>query len=355
MAKKSTRKVPTSGKFTSDEQELILTDLLALKKTQIGAFLERNRLSKSGTKDQIRTRLEEALDDESIVLSQVVEFLDEVIPWGKQHVCLYTGPTTSITNWRKPVWLGEYLKKHRVGKYLNASLPLVLPEKMKISSILHNERRLRVTAIKRRDWWERNPEYDRSDATLAGDDIELRAYVHRVTRSLVAFEWDLVANVAMLQISQLPSRFDYGKVAEEFFTLIAPWLDASRFSLVDMRPTIKKLHELEEDHRGETRSHSINYRTTQGKRFEGKSASPDDPLLGDAVIDAAMGAVRRASVGHLGNFYWLPTNGKKIKGNPLESEVHVIVVGSHNRVNFPTPNAEQTIRYVLSRIRSHSA
>jgi len=32
----------------------------------------------------------------------------------------------------------ELLKKHRLGKYLNASFPLILPDKMKISSILHD-------------------------------------------------------------------------------------------------------------------------------------------------------------------------------------------------------------------------
>jgi len=39
--------------------------------------------------------------------------------------------------------------------------------------------------------------------------------------------------------------------------------------------------------------------------------------------------------------------------NPLTSDVHVIVVGAQNRINFPTPNDEPSVRYVLSRIRSH--
>jgi hypothetical protein len=37
----------------------------------------------------------------------------------------------------------------------------------------------------------------------------------------------------------------------------------------------------------------------------------------------------------------------------LTSDVHVIVVGAQNRINFPTPNDEPSVRYVLSRIRSH--
>ena len=38
----------------------------------------------------------------------------------------------------------------------------MLPDKMKISSIVHDGKRLRVTAVKRRDWLERNTNYDDS-------------------------------------------------------------------------------------------------------------------------------------------------------------------------------------------------
>ena len=341
--------------FTEDEEALIVTDLLALKKTQIGEFLARNGLPKSGTKEELRARIEELLGDGTLSLSEIVQYLDEVIPWGKQHVYLYKGPQASIDNWRKTEWVAKLLKKNRFAKYLNASLPLALPKKMKVSSILHDPRRLRVTAIKRRDWWERDEEYDGATTSAEGDDVQLRAFVHRVTRSLVAFEWNLVANNAFLQISQLPTGFDYAEVAKEFFELIADWLEITNFPVVDLRPPIKKLHEFEKTGAGETRSHGINYRTLQGSHLEAKSASAADPLFDDAAIDTALNAVRQTGVGHLGNFYWLPDYVANPIPNPLESEMHVIVVGSKNRINFPTPNLERTIRYVLSRIRIHSA
>lgn len=339
--------------FTEDEQALIVTDLLALKKEQIAEFLASAGLPKSGTKRELRQRIEGALENGSLSLEQVVHFLDSVIPWGKQHVYMYKGPTSPIANWRNEGWVADLLKAHHLGKYLNANLPLVLPDKMKVSSILHNPKRLRITAIKRRDWWERNPDYDGSTRTDDCEEVELRAFVRRVTRSLVAFEWDLIANTAFLQISQLPRGCDYSKVADEFFALIEKWLDREMFSAVDLRTPITKLHALEEAGTGETRSHGINYRTLQGRRFEGRSASPSDPLLGEASIDAAMRAVRKSGIGHLGNFYWMPTNGGLPHVHVLDSEVHVIVVGFKNRVNFPTPNDEQSVRYVLSRIRSH--
>ena len=340
--------------FTEDEKSQIVTDLLALKKSQIGEFLASIELPRSGTKQEIRVRIEEAISQGTLSLSQVVQFLDEVIPWGKQHVYLYRGPRASIDNWRQTEWVAELLKTHGFDKYLNASLPLALPKKMKLSSILHDPDRLRVTAIKRRDWWEPNEEYDDASTTDEGEDVQLRSFVHRVTRSLVAFEWDLVSNNAFLQISQLPTGFDYGAVAEEFFELIADWLDTAAFSLIDLRLPIKKLHELEESGVGETRSHRINYRTLEGRHIEAKSASATDPLLGEVAIDSALSAVRKTGVCHMGNFYWLPDDSSKPGSNLLDTEMHVIVVGSKNRINFPTPNAEKTVRYVLSRIREHS-
>lgn len=349
-----TKQIKTaSAAFNDDEQALLIADLLALKKTQISEFLSMNDLARSGTKEELRERIEGALQAGSLTLAGIVQFLDGVIPWGKQHVYLYKGPQTPIDDWRKTDWVTTLLKQHRMGKYLNACLPLVLPEKMKVSSILHDANRLRITAIKRRDWWERDSEYDESAKTDDGDDVELRAFVHRVTRSLVAFEWDLVANVAFLQISQLPTGFDYADVADEFFEPLQPWLDRSKFTRLDLRQPIKALHELEESGAGETRSHGINYRTLQGRRFEGKSASPADPLLGEPPIDAALTAIRKSGVGHLGNFYWIPNSGGNPGANPLDADVHVIVVGFKSRINFPTPNAEETVRYVLSRIRSH--
>ena len=342
-----------SASFSEDEQSLIVTDLVALRKNQISDFLASVGLPKSGTKEVLRERVEQALGDGSVTIPQIVAYLDSVVPWGKQHVYLYKGPQTSIADWRKVEWVSKHLKQHRLGKLLNASLPLVLPDKMKISSIVHDGKRLRVTAVKRRDWLERNTNYDDTRTTDAGEEVELRAYVHRVTRSLVAIEWDLVSNQAFLQISQLPRGCEYDDVVDEFFELTEKWLDRSMFTVVELQTPIKKLHELEENGNGEIRSHGINYRTLQGRRFEGKSASPTDPLLGEKHIDSALSAIRKTGIGHLGNFYWTAsTNGH---AHILTSDVHVIVVGSRNRVNFPTPNSEETVRHVLSRIRSHCA
>jgi hypothetical protein len=115
---------PTYG---DEEIALLVGELLTLKKTQIGEFLGLVELPTSGTKEQLRARIEGRLEDGSLPASAIVQFLDVVTPWGKQHVYLYRGPKSSIVNWRKDGWIKAHLKEHRVGKYLNAQLPVGVP------------------------------------------------------------------------------------------------------------------------------------------------------------------------------------------------------------------------------------
>jgi hypothetical protein len=199
--------------------------------------------------------------------------------------------------------------------------------------------------------YERNEEYDTTIKSPEGKNVVLKGFEHEIVRSLVAFEWDLVLNEATLQIAQLPHGTEYSTAADEFFELTQDWIDRSLFTEMDLRRPIARLHELEERGLGETRSQTINYRTMQGRRIEARSASMCDPLLGEQPIDTMLQAVRKNGVGQIGNFYWIPTGNNN--RNPLTSDVHVIVVAPQNRINFPTPNDEPSVRYVLSRIRSH--
>jgi len=340
--------------YTAEERQALIDFVLALRKTHIQDFLQRMGLPKSGTKVDIRERLQEALDEGRLGYEQLVDFLDSVTPWGKQHVFLYTGPRGDLRPWKDPDQLLDRLKHHRLGRLFNARLPLILPDKLTLSSITHADGRLRVTAVQRREYTERTPEHDDQKETQEGERIILRAYMLHLSRTLVAFEWDLDANTAMLQITQLRRDTLYEEVAPEFFGLIGSWLDIRLFALVDVRRAIRRLHELEGSGQAEARSHGIHYRTLQGRRLSAHSPSPRDSVLGEAVIDRAIDNVGKSGVGHLGNFYWLANIRPGPVPNPLDGDVHVIIVGDKSRINFPTPNTEDVVRYVLHRVRALS-
>jgi len=350
-----------SGNKCNEEHDALLSHLLALKKPQLKDFLGAQKLAKSGSKAEIRERMEAALASGALSSDAVVRFLDEVTPWGKQHVFLYRGPTGSVADWKKPEWVEARLKHHGHHHLLNKRLPLILPEELTLSSITHDGHRLRVTAIRKRLWSERNPELDETRSGELGEAIHLRAFVERITRGLVAFEWDLIANAAMLQVSQLPSGTKYEDVADEFFELLEHWLDRSRFTILDLRRAIPRFHKTEEGGGSAVLSHKIDYRTLEGRRLAASSASPSSSVLGDPVIDAGLAAIRDKGVGHLGKFL-LGSNGTS-NGTAATSAngsahsgargVHVHIVGYRNRVRFMTATDEDTVRDVLSRIRTH--
>lgn len=275
-------------------------------------------------------------------------------PWGKQHVFLYNGPRGDLRAWKDPDHVLGVLEQHRLGKLFNARLPLVLPNKLTLSSVTHADGRLRITAVQKREYAERTPEHDEEKETNEGERVSLKAYVHHLTRTLATFEWDLNGNVAMLQITQLQREGDYEDVAVEFFGLVSPWLDIKQFGAVDLCLAIRKLHEIEGNGQAEARSHGIHYRSLRGRRVSAQSPSPRDSVLGEEFIDNAMDNVRKNGVGHLGNFYWLPRMKPGPVTNPLTGDVHVIIVAAKSRVNFRTPNPEDVVRYVLHRVRELS-
>lgn len=340
--------------YTEEERQALIDFVLALRKSHIQDFLARVELPKSGTKSDLRERLQEALNEGHLVYEEMVDFLDAVVPWGKQHVFLYTGPRGDLRAWKDPNLVLQRLKQHRLGNLFNARLPLILPDKLTLSSITHVNGKLRVTGVQRRDYTERTPERDEEKQTETGERIILKAYMRHLSRTLVAFEWNLDANTAMLQITQLPSDALYDKVATEFFKLVGSWLDIQIFGAVDVRRAIRGLHELEGNGKAETRSHGIHYRTVLGRRLSAHSPSPHDSVLGEAVIDQAMDNVGKNGVGHLGNFYWLAGKNPGPVSNPLKGDVHMIIVGDKSRINFPTPNTEDVVRYVLHRVRALS-
>ena len=342
--------------YSSDEQELILSFLMALTSKQIGEFLARHELPTTGTKDELRERVQAALAGGGIRYTDIVVFVDTIAPWGKQHVYLYNGPIHSIRNWKNTAWVKKKLGQVRLARLFNATLPLILPKKMKISSIEHNGEVLRIVAVERRDNWERDDElddYSQVDGEPAYQ-VHFRAWVNRIMRGLLIFEWNLVSNTAQLRITQLPSRQSYEKKKEEFEEHVSSWIPIDTFTLVDIRPAIKRLHEAEVTGKAETTSHAIAYKSRGGRRVDAASASQHLPLPGDPLVDRALEPLRRNGLGHSGNFYWLPASESAIGQNPLEYRVHVIMVGAHQRINFTVANPREVIEHVLSRIRALS-
>jgi hypothetical protein len=337
--------------YSSEEIELLLTYVAGLRKDVLQRFLADRDLARSGNKTDVITRLQEAIDEETLFYDDLIELLDNVEPWAKQHVFLYDGTTPGPTKWRDPTWVSTHLKANRVHKYLNERTPLLLPPNLRISTIEHDANHVRVVAVERRVGFDRNEDLDQDAKDPDGEEVELRAYVRRVTRGLIAFEWDLQANEAFLQVTQLPTHARYEDAIIRFTNLVQAWLPFGTFPPVDIRAAIAEFRRLEPLGQGAVRSHSIDVAAPDGRRLGGVSASAQQPLLGNADIDTALQAVfDNGGVGHLGNFYLLPDATDS--SNPIkDGEVHVVLLGNRGRINIMTPQTEDVVRYALRRVR----
>jgi len=337
--------------YTDEERKKIIQYFMELKGDLIREFLRTQNIAISGTKPELRKRIEEALDEGELHYEDLVNFLDSIVPYGKQHVFLYKGHDNEVEKWRDKKYIEELLKKERLLTYLKSPLPLILPNNLSISSIQYEPSRvLKIYAVERRENDERSYEYDEKKI-IENKEIELRAYIHQVTRGVMIFTWDLMSNNATLQISQLPTGSKYEEEEIKFVELINPWLNLSNFVKLDLRPVIKKLHELETNGRPEARSHGLSYLSQGGRIITAQSATPQDSIFGEQEVDIALNSIRDRSVGNIGNFYWLPKSINSANGNPLEREVHTIIIGNKSRINFTTPNKKEDIEYVLSRVR----
>jgi hypothetical protein len=339
--------------YSKEECEKIVQYLMALKGDLIRKFLASRDIPASGTKPELRERIEQCLNEGELNYKDIVNFIDTLAPCGKQHIILYEGPESQVKKWKSDEHVNKVLKEKGFSKYLNARLPLILPEVLTISSIVYKPgQELKIYAVERREYQERREEYD-EEKTVNEEKVELRAYILQVVRGVIIFTWDLVANTAMLQISQLPSGSRYEKEEEKFAGLVKPCLDITQFEKIDIKRAVKKLNELEAQDKPEARSHIIGYRSPGGRAITAQSPTPHDSILGERALDHALGEIREESIGHIGNFYWLAASENSTNHNPLQQEVHTIIVGNKGRINFTTSNRDEDIKYVLSRVRAH--
>ncbi|MCD0460694.1 hypothetical protein [Roseiconus lacunae] len=341
-----------STKLKKREKELLVLELVALTTAQRVDFMAAQGLPISlSNKGEVRDRIETSLDDGDFDYTDLIGYLDEVVPSGKQHVYLFNGPSGSTKNtWQKQPWVKRHLKKHApdVFALLSGGKHVGLPEELTPTSIEWTADRITLQLVRRREWFERDKQYDDQKETPAGEPVELRAFVHRVIRNLIVFEWDLKTNTAALRISQLAGGVRYENVKQEVAALLAPWLNLGTFALLDLHPAILNLMKLERSGKGITRSHDFEVLTSTGRAVSVRSNANDAPAVGDKATKAVFDSIPGTVTGNTGNFYWLPE-----RGNPLSEELRVVLVGDKDRINFTAPSNEKIIQRVLSDIRKH--
>jgi len=333
------------------ERNLLIDHLMALSGAELHGLRRRWRLPSAQCKAELREVLCKAIGNGTLTTDAIVDFLDEVTPWGKQHVILYRGPKDSAKNWRDSAWVKVTLKQHDLSTLLGKRLPLVLPKELTLASIQSLSSTLRVTAIRRREGWVRDYTLIKRGKTTDGRELEYRGYVRQVLRGLVAFEWNLVANEAMLQISQLPTGGSYSGVAAEFSNRVASWLALDTFTTVDIRRAIGKLHKLETSGTPKATSRALGLDRLGSRRMTFRSTSSKIPLHGDKALDKFIDDSMPNCIPRISDFDWGPAGAGDGGDHAGAKRTHFAMVGNEKRINFMTPNSEKRIRDVLAELR----
>ena len=337
----------------TEEQRQLVDYVLSLRSDRIRGLLVAHGIPSSGPKRTLRERLVVAISDEAVGTEQIAAYLDQVEPWGNQHVYLYDVGDLLSSEWTDSEAVLSTLDEEGVMEFVTQPLTLTLPNELSLSAIVLGEGVVEVRAIDARRYSERLPELDKEGA-VEGLPVEYRAYAQRVSRGLLTLRWDLVNSQAALHISKGHRGYGYEEAEAEFTELVSGWLPLQgNFTRLNLRPAITELAKRERD-RNEpmTRSARVGLQSAGGREIDISSASVDTGAAGEKPIDEAVEAIAKVSRGRLGNHYWLGKGSFSGYGNPLEDELHTMILARDSRIHFMTPSNEEAIAYVLGRVRS---
>ena len=329
--------------FDSSEIELLIQYVLSHKKNYVQQFLRDHNLPVSGTKEELKERLETQVSDEQIAPEDLVGLLNEVEGWGDQHIYLYESPPGETAVWKSEAKARARLDKLGAGDLFNKRLPVLIPDEPKLSSVEWSSTRVRFVWIEKREWTTRRADLDKPSEAVDGfSKISFKAYEDRVTRGITTFDWNLATNSAALMIQRLPSGEHYDEIRREYENAIEDAVHLSDFARWAIAKAIKKLEKSVE-----VRNRQVAHETQRGGRVQYTSGSRKQDAFEDPDMKNSRDALGRTS-SVMGNFYW------QEKQPHLVREIHTKLYATDQRIGIFGECTEEEVQYVLSRIRHHS-
>jgi hypothetical protein len=150
-----------TANYTPEEKESVVEYFMELTEGPIKEFFEKRELPKSGIKPDIEKRLRRYLQEGKIEYKDLINHIDRIIPYEKQHVILYKGTEDLVEFWKDEEKCNKIFKDNNLIDLIEARIPLILPEEFCLTSIQYKpEEKLVVSAVKRIDQWRRKSIYD---------------------------------------------------------------------------------------------------------------------------------------------------------------------------------------------------
>ncbi|HEU4738593.1 MAG TPA: hypothetical protein VFS54_05865 [Solirubrobacterales bacterium] len=338
-----------------EETEALLSHVLSLRRDFINDLL-RGKVRFAGLKKgELRGQLKLALEEGLLSVEDVLNFLAEREPAGKQHVFLYRAQSSVNDEWQSSDAVIQAVEEAGYGDLLEAELPVAMPEELTLSSIKVDESEVEITAVEARRYTEHIEDLDEYGEADDGTEIEWRAFAHRVARSTVRLRWDLTTRGAELHITQATEKGTvsnyYGEVVQRFSQQIGSFLDFSKFQPINMHKVLHELARLEQGANPLTRSRETSFESPGGSNVRARSPSRTASLYEEQVVRQALGSVDTPTSGLGGNLYWLQAAAQN---GVLDDDLHTVIVAHDARVHFMRPSSVEAIAYVLGQVRSLS-
>lgn len=344
-----------SEMYSIDDLDLLLQYLSAHKMEFLKNFLREKGLPHSYNKIELIQKAYEYIAQERLSFEELVDLLNTIEGWGDQQIYLYDAPPPLSTMWRDPVQVRTILNSAGYDHLFNDSLPLVLPEEATLSSIQWSSNRVRFLWVDKRIWRERDESLDYSEQVdpenggFFREEIEWQAYRTRISRGLVAFDWDLISGEAMMLIQRVPQsrKKSYLEIRQQFEQELRPMLDLNTFERVRVSRVVRALESSDE-----TRRHQMKYLSdNRGQLLVTSPKKTLDVFGDDPTFERTRQALEDEATGLLGRFYWKPAPTR------LTHEIYTLIYGEDDddqRVGIYAEHLEQDVCYVLSRIRHYS-
>ena len=320
-------------KNDGDGQVPFLLDILFdHKMSWIQELLREKEIATGGTKTELREKVEDCLEDESLQTSDLVDLLDRVEGWGNQHIYLYKADNKLIRTLSDEDGLKKTLRSRHLVRLFNGRIPLVLPENPALSAIEWSSDNVRFVWVEKREYRE-----FRDDRSYTEGDLEFDAYELKRSRGIISFSCDLVTGLAELMIQRLPSGNDYLAEKDKYMEELAEVFDVTQLSLQKISRVIGKVDVVKK-----IRKRSCQWTTPHGSGATYTSRSRKESVYNDSRIKASRAALGQ-SAGGLGNYYW-----------PIEErDIHVKLYSKDQRIGIFGECTEDEVKSVLSEIRGY--
>lgn len=335
------------------DRNILLGLLFSHKIKLIVEMLRRRdiRIRRRITESDLRSQVEELLDDGEISLGVIVEILNELEGWGRQQIYLmkFNGGQTLKHQWLDRSWVENHMREQRLLDIFNITRPIATPDEPTLISIEYSEveQRIRFVWVQKRTTVERDEDSDPPpDEFHFGRNSSLeriiyKAYREITVRGIISFDWDIRSDEAMIMIRKLTGT-DYAKVRDEILAELTPILPILDFHMQSISAVITRL-----DRNDEVTRKSLEYKTVNNAGRLSVSSGNQQDVFADDVLEQARTEIINDVTGLSGNIKWKVTSKKHITIELYGKKA------DDQRIGISAQELQEDIRYVLRRIRTY--